>query len=61
MRSVNEYSIPRLIDGTFPDPDGGPALTVPVRSAAIAGTKDGEDRDRVAALDLGGRLGSSGS
>ncbi|HSS64674.1 MAG TPA: sn-glycerol-1-phosphate dehydrogenase [Gammaproteobacteria bacterium] len=53
---MSEDSIRRLIDGTFPDPDGGPALTVPVRSVVIADTLEDEERDLVAALGLGGRL-----
>ena len=48
--------IRELIAGTVPDPDGGPALSVPVRSLVIADTLDGDERDLVASLGLGGRL-----
>lgn len=48
--------IRQLIDGTFPDPDGGAALSVPVRSVVIADTLDGDEQDLVASLALGTRL-----
>lgn len=53
---MNADLIGELIDGTFPDPDGGPALAVPVRSVVIADTLDGDERDVVAPLDLGARF-----
>jgi glycerol-1-phosphate dehydrogenase [NAD(P)+] len=48
--------IQQLLDGTFPDPDGGTALSVPVREIVIADTLDGDERDLVAPLALGARL-----
>ncbi len=48
--------IRQLIEGTFPDPDGGSPLSVPVRSVVIADTLKGEEQDLVASLELGARL-----
>ena len=48
--------IRQLIEGTLPDPDGGSALAVPVRSVVIADTLDGDEQDVVASLDLGPRF-----
>lgn len=48
--------IRQLLDGTFPDPDGGAALSVPVRDVVIADSLDGDERDLVARLALGGHL-----
>lgn len=53
---MNGDVIRQLIDGTLPDPDGGPALSVPIRSVVIAETLENEERDLVASLDLGARL-----
>jgi len=53
---VSDDVIRRLIEGTFPDPDGGPDLAVGVRSVVIADSLEGEERDLVAALGLGARL-----
>lgn len=48
--------IESLIAGTFPDPDGGPPISVPVRKVVIAETLDGDERDLVASLELGARF-----
>lgn len=48
--------IRQLIAGTAPDPDGGPPLSVPVRSVVIAGTLEGDEQDLVASLELGARF-----
>jgi glycerol-1-phosphate dehydrogenase [NAD(P)+] len=48
--------IDSLLHGTFADPDGGPPLTVPTRSVAIADTLAGDEAGLIAALDLGRKL-----
>ena len=48
--------IDQLLDGTFPDPDGGPALTVDTRAVAIERSLAGTEADLVKPLDLGRRL-----
>ena len=45
-----------LLRGTFADPDGGPALTVPTRSVVIADTLAGDEAELVAGLHLGRKL-----
>jgi len=45
-----------LIEGRYPDPDGGPPLAVPTRTVAIEDTLAGREAELVAALDLGRRL-----
>jgi glycerol-1-phosphate dehydrogenase [NAD(P)+] len=53
---MSQANIDRLIAGTLPDPDGGPALSVPVR-AVVVGTGLAESAvDLVAPLGLGKRL-----
>ena len=46
----------RLLRGELPDPDGGPTLSVPVRSVAIGDSLAGHEADLVAGLELGARL-----
>src|SRR5262245_43014739 len=48
--------IDQLLDGTFPDPDGGPALTVDTRAVAIEKSLAGMEADLVKPLSLGRRL-----
>jgi len=43
----------RLLAGNLPDPDGGPTLSVPVRSVAIARSLAGREAALVADLSLG--------
>ena len=45
-----------ILNGTFADPDGGPALGVPTRVVEIAETLEGREAELVERLDLGGRL-----
>ncbi len=45
-----------LIEGSVADPDGGPALTVPVRAVVIADSLQGAEDELVAPLGLGRRL-----
>jgi glycerol-1-phosphate dehydrogenase [NAD(P)+] len=49
-------TIEHLLDGSLPDPDGGPPLTVPTRQVVIADSFDGCEADLVADLGLGRRL-----
>lgn len=42
-----------LLQGSWPDPDSGEAIGVPVRSVVIAPTLNGEEADLVATLGLG--------
>lgn len=44
----------RLLDGTYPDPDGGAPLGVPSRNVVIADTLDGMEADAVRSLGLDG-------
>lgn len=48
--------IDRLIAGTYPDPDGGPALRVETRAVAIAKSLAGAEADLVRPLNLGRHL-----
>jgi len=43
-------TIRRLVEGTLPDPDGGPALAVPTRAVVVADSLAGDEADLVAAL-----------
>jgi glycerol-1-phosphate dehydrogenase [NAD(P)+] len=45
-----------LLQGRWPDPDGGPAITVPVRAVVIERSLRGSEADIVAPLQLGRRL-----
>src|SRR5262249_18016298 len=45
-----------LLRGRYPDPDGGTALRLPIRTVAIEATLAGSETNRVAALGLGRRL-----
>lgn len=45
-----------LLAGRLADPDGGPPLSVPIRSIVLADSLDGDEAPLVAALDLGRRL-----
>lgn len=49
-------SIQRLIDGTYPDPDGGPPLRVPTRRVAIADSLAGDEGELVRGLGFAGNL-----
>ncbi len=53
---MSNDAIQRLIEGRYPDPDGGADLAVAVRSVVIADKLDGDERDLVDTLDLGARL-----
>jgi glycerol-1-phosphate dehydrogenase [NAD(P)+] len=53
---VSGDSIARILAGSFPDPDGGPSLTVATRSVVIARSLEGMEADIVAPLGLGRRL-----
>jgi glycerol-1-phosphate dehydrogenase [NAD(P)+] len=53
---MSRDTIERLLDGTLPDPDGGPPLSVPTRHVEIADSLDGGEAELVANLGLGGRL-----
>lgn len=48
--------IQALLDGTWIDPDSGEPTRVAIAAIAIESTLRGTEGDRVAALDLGGRL-----
>ncbi len=45
-----------LLAGRYPDPDGGPPLSIPLRSIVIADRLDGMEAGLVMALGLGRRL-----
>ena len=49
-------TLDRLLREEFPDPDGGPPLSVPTRSVVIANTLAGQEADLVAGLDFGRKL-----
>ena len=49
-------TIDKLLRGEFPDPDGGPPLSVPTRSVVIADTLSGQEADLVGGLDFGRKL-----
>ncbi|HUF86343.1 MAG TPA: sn-glycerol-1-phosphate dehydrogenase [Thermohalobaculum sp.] len=53
---MTDDAIARLLAGTLPDPDGGPPLSVPVRSVVIEPSLAGHEADLVRALDLGATL-----
>ncbi|MEO5765769.1 MAG: sn-glycerol-1-phosphate dehydrogenase [Casimicrobiaceae bacterium] len=46
----------QLLRGEWPDPDGGPPVSVPVRTVAIERTLSGAEHELVGALGLGHRL-----
>ena len=46
----------RLMNGTFPDPQTGSPVAMPIRSIVIAETLAGREAELVAALDLGSTL-----
>ncbi len=49
-------TIERLLNGAYPDPDGGPPLRVPTKSVVIAQTLEGSEAALVRALDFGRHL-----
>jgi glycerol-1-phosphate dehydrogenase [NAD(P)+] len=53
---VSDDAIRRLLEGRYPDPDGGGVLRVPTRAVVIADSLAGQEADLVRALDLGRSL-----
>jgi glycerol-1-phosphate dehydrogenase [NAD(P)+] len=53
---MSDDLITRILAGSFPDPDGGPPLSVATRSVVIARSLKGMEADVVAPLGLGRRL-----
>jgi len=53
---VTHDLIDRLIAGTYPDPDGGPALSVATKAVTIARSLKGDEAALVRPLSLGRRL-----
>lgn len=49
-------TIERLLNGAYPDPDGGPPLRVATKSVVIAETLEGSEAELVQALGFGRRL-----
>jgi glycerol-1-phosphate dehydrogenase [NAD(P)+] len=48
--------IAQLLRGTWPDPDGGPPIGVPIAAIAVERSLRGMEADLVSSLDLGPRL-----
>ncbi|MBM3534162.1 MAG: sn-glycerol-1-phosphate dehydrogenase [Alphaproteobacteria bacterium] len=53
---TSQDPIDRLLAGTYPDPDGGPALRVSTKKVVIAPTLTGAEDSCLDGLELGGRL-----
>src|SRR5262245_35264399 len=51
--AVSDETIARLVEGRYPDPDGGGPLRVPTRAAVIADSLAGDEAALVARLALG--------
>jgi glycerol-1-phosphate dehydrogenase [NAD(P)+] len=50
---VSDDTIARLVDGRYPDPDGGGVLRVPTRAVVIRDSLTGDEADLVRPLGLG--------